>query len=95
MSCSAAPAVITKMGGRRVTAKVRIPIHSGELGKFGYSTHIAQKTRRNALRKAVGAYGPLSVFRKLNAVGTLTKRTSKQSSHKFIKDRNWIRKNYM
>jgi Family of unknown function (DUF5771) len=69
--------------------------HPGALSSVGYSV-VAKPTRRHsALRKAVRKFGPLSTFRKLQAVGTYTKRTSKGRSKKFMADRNWVRKTYM
>jgi len=69
--------------------------HPGALSSVGYSV-VAKPTRRHsALRKAVNKFGPLSTFRKLQAVGTFTRRTSKGRSKKFMADRNWIKKKYM
>ena len=69
--------------------------HPGALSSVGYSV-VAKPTRRHAsLRKAVNKFGPLSTFRKLQAVGTFTRRTSKGRSKKFIADRNWVKKKYM
>ena len=70
-------------------------LKEGKLTKFGYSAKKATSTRRRALRKAVRSYGALSTFRKLQAVGTFTKRTSKSKSRKFIADRNWVKKSFM
>ena len=69
--------------------------HPGALSSVGYSVVSKPTRRKSALRKAVRKFGPLSTFRKLQAVGTYTKRTSKGRSKKFIADRNWVRKTYM
>lgn len=83
-------------GGRRRTSKNLIgPLKEGALSKFGYHANKSKISRHKSLRKAVRRYGPLSTFRKLQAVGTLTKRTEKSKSKKFIADRNWVRKTYM
>jgi hypothetical protein len=71
------------------------PLKEGELGKVGYSEMKSKTSRHRSLRKAVKKYGALSTFRKLNAVGTYTKRTSKGKSKRFITDRNWVKKTYM
>ena len=69
--------------------------HPGALSSVGYSVVSKPTRRHSALRKAVRKFGPLSTFRKLQAVGTYTKRTSKGRSKKFMADRNWVRKTYM
>lgn len=69
------------------------PLHKGTLSSFGYS-QVANKTlteRHQALRKAVKHLGWLPVFRKLNAVYVLNKRTNKLLSDIFWKDRNWVK----
>ena len=68
--------------------------HPGALSSVGYSVVSKPTRRHSALRKAVRKFGPLSTFRKLQAVGTYTKRTSKGRSKKFMADRNWVKKKY-
>lgn len=70
------------------------PLRKGALLKYGYSYRLANSTRRAALKKAVNAYGPLSVYRKLNAVAKLSVRTAPDASFIFSKDRNWVRSSY-
>jgi hypothetical protein len=70
-------------------------LKKGSLTKVGYSEMSSKTSRRTALRRAVKRYGSTSTFRKLNAVGTYTKRTSKGKSKRFIADRNWVKKTYM
>ena len=83
-------------GGRRRTRKNLIgPLKEGQLSKLGYHINRSKTARHKSLRHAVKRYGALSTFRKLQAVGTLTKRTKKSNSRKFIADRNWVRKTYM
>ncbi len=43
-----------------------------------------------ALSKAITAYGPLSVYRMLNAVYVYTKRTSPAVSALYKADRDWV-----
>lgn len=68
-------------------------LREGELSKFGYSdvVHTPVAKRRGALRKAVAEFGPLSVWRKLNAVHVYTRRLSPTSSRVFKEDMNWIK----
>jgi hypothetical protein len=72
------------------------PLRKGELAKFGYSDvqHRGVTVRRAALAKAVAEYGPLSVWRKLNAVYVYTRRISPASSRIFKEDMDWIRSTY-
>jgi hypothetical protein len=70
------------------------PLRKGELKKYGYVYRLPSEKRHNALRKAVGAYGPLSVYRKLNAVAKLAVRTAPDASAAFKADRNWVQKTY-
>ena len=68
------------------------PLRHGLLAKFGYShvKTLSQSQRHAALQKAVKAYGPLSVFRKLNAIFVYSKKTAPASSKIFKADRDWI-----
>jgi hypothetical protein len=70
------------------------PLKKGELAKHGYSYKLPESVRHLALEKAVKEYGPLSTYRKLNAVSKLTVRTSPTASFIFAGDRNWIRSKY-
>ncbi len=69
------------------------PLRKGELTQFGYEhvLKLSEKDRHAALTKAVEAYGPLSVWRKLNAVAVYTRRISPASSQIFKADMDWIR----
>ena len=69
-------------------------VHPGALSSVGYSVTSKPTRRHSALRKAVDKFGPLSTFRKLRAVSTFTKRTSKGRSKKFKADSNWVKKKY-
>lgn len=71
------------------------PLREGELVKHGYSSRITNMTQRHrSLRSAIKEFGPLGVYRKLNAVAKLSTRTAPKSSALFAKDRNWIRQHY-
>ena len=71
------------------------PLKEGKLAKVGYSATKSKTARHGALKKAVKRYGALSTFRKLNAVATYTKRSSKGRSRTFKADRNWVKKSFM
>ena len=70
------------------------PLRKGELQKYGYSYKLPENLRKVALKKAIQAYGPLNVYRKLNAVSKLTTQTAPQASKAFSVDRNWIKSTY-
>lgn len=67
------------------------PLRRGELLKHGYSYRKSYDERHAALRKAAKEYGPLGIYRKLNAVAKLSKRSAPDASKVFEKDRNWIK----
>ena len=67
-------------------------LKEGELKAVGYSATAKASTRHRALTKAIKLYGPLSTYRKLNAVAVYTKRTSPKVSKTFKTDRNWVGK---
>tara|TARA_Y100001970_G_scaffold225915_1_gene279149 strand:- start:791 stop:1933 length:1143 start_codon:yes stop_codon:yes gene_type:complete len=68
------------------------PLKKDVLKKYGYSTKIKQKDRRNALRYAVIEHPPLRIFRRMNAIRILTKRTNPTVSATLLKDMKWFRK---
>jgi hypothetical protein len=70
------------------------PLRKGDLKKHGYSFRSNSPSRHAALRKAVGEYGALDVFRKLGAVRTLVKRTLPAASHVYEKDEKWVRRSF-
>lgn len=69
-------------------------LKKGLLSKYGYSSHKNVTERRTALKKAVNAYGALSVLRKLNAVSVYTRRTSPVVSAIFKDDMKWVRASF-
>lgn len=69
-------------------------LRKGELIKYGYQYRLSDSLRQAALRKAIKRYGPLSVYRKLDAVAKLSLRTAPDASKIFAMDRNWIRENF-
>lgn len=70
------------------------PLRKGELAKFGYSTRIERKKRHSALMRAIGKYGALSVFRKLDAVAKLSANTEPDISKIFSDDRDWVHRKF-
>lgn len=70
------------------------PLHKGDLKKYGYSYKATDEKRRNALVKAVNAYGALTTYHKLDAIAKLTEHQHPQLSHVFSRDRNWVRSEY-
>lgn len=70
------------------------PLRKGELKKHGYVYREKEPVRRAALKKAVAEFGALGVYRKLNAVAKLAKRTAPNASRIFKSDRNWVHKTF-
>ena len=71
-------------------------LRKGELVKHGY-THVvdlAVSDRHDALHRAIGEYGSLGVWRKLNAVSIYSRRTNPKASAIFKADSDWIRTTY-
>lgn len=75
--------------------------HGPGIGKLeegtmmGYTPSGSKTARHKSIRKAVKKHGALSTFRKLNALSTYTKRTSKTRSRTAKADRNWVKKTFM
>lgn len=65
-------------------------LKKGGLGQYGYP-----EGGRKALDRAVSSESALTIFRRLQALGTLMKRTSPAKSAKFLRNRNWVRSKYM
>jgi len=70
------------------------PLHKGDLKKYGYSYKKVGEERRNALQKAIKAYGPLTTYHKLNAVTKLSENKYPAISKIFAEDRNWVHMTY-
>lgn len=70
-------------------------LKKGTLTQHGYSSSSETSTRHRSLGRAVKHYGALSVSKKLNAVATLTKRTSPEKSAVFKADRKWVAGKYL
>jgi hypothetical protein len=69
-------------------------LRKGELIKYGYQYRLSDALRQKALKKAIKRYGPLSVYRKLDAVAKLSSRTAPDASGIFSRDRNWVKNNF-
>lgn len=75
--------------------------HGPGIGKLeegtlmGYKPSLSKTSRHKTIRKAVKRHGALSTFRKLNALSTYTKRTSKQKSKTAKSDRDWVKKTFL
>ena len=76
------------------TSIVETPLKKGELTKFGYHTRYPKSVRRDALRRAASAYGPLSLYHKLDAVAKLSIRQAPAAASVFARDRDWVRRTY-
>jgi len=91
------------IGGRRRTRRTAWQRRTGMKGigalkkgaLMGYSAESKMRTRHATLRKVVHKVGPLSTFRKLNAVATYSKKRAPKASKTFRRDRNWVRKTFL
>lgn len=76
--------------------KVIGPLKGGMLTRYGYHPVEAMTNRHKALSKGiVKGEKPLSVFRRLMAIGTLTKRTLPRASRIYKADAKWISRKYL
>uniref|UniRef100_A0A6C0B1T8 Uncharacterized protein n=1 Tax=viral metagenome TaxID=1070528 RepID=A0A6C0B1T8_9ZZZZ len=85
-------------GGRRHTRRYWKTHGIGELKKgelHGYHAKSSKTSRRKSLRKTVRSVGPLSTFRKLNALAVYTKNSAPGKSKIIKADRNWVKKTFM
>lgn len=94
-SMHVAPSCVKNTGkpGKGVPKSIG-PLRKGELAKHGYSFRAGERARRQALRQAVDDFGALGVFRKLDAVAKLTKRTVPEAAAIYKRDRNWIENSF-
>lgn len=90
-----APVCIKDRGAKGKGSPVIGPLEKGTLAKFGYHAKSNMEHRHYALGKAVQRLGPLPVFRKLNSVYVLNKRTNPKISLLFKRDRDWVKQMYM
>jgi len=67
-------------------------LRKGTLSQFGYEASKSKLARHRALMKAArGGESPLSIFRKLNALMILTKRTNPKLSQLYKEDRDYVK----
>jgi len=65
-------------------------LHKGALSRYGYGTSKSSRSRHIALNAAVKHDGALTVYRRLNALSTYTKRTSPTTSKIARQDRAFV-----
>jgi hypothetical protein len=70
------------------------PLRKGELKKHGYIYVKHREERHSALRKAIKEFGPLGVYRKLDAITKLSKYSVPDASRVFKDDREWVKRHY-
>jgi hypothetical protein len=80
----------TKRREKRKSRKLFV-LKKGHLTKYGYHADLSESVRHEALKKALGEYTPLSLFRKLNAVYVLNKNRDKKRAAIFKADANWVK----
>jgi len=68
-------------------------VKRGLLKKHGYSTHLPEEQRHEALRKADRDYGSVRLWKMLNAQVVYRKRLPDGVLSTFRQDRDWVMKN--
>jgi len=71
------------------------PLRSGDLIKYGYQYRLPTEKRIEALKEAIQEYGPLSTYRKLDAVAKLGLKKMPKAAQVFAADRDWVHKHYI
>jgi hypothetical protein len=65
-------------------------LKKGALSRYGYGTSKSARSRHIALNAAAKHDGPLTVYRRLNALAVYTKRTSPTTAKVALADRAYI-----
>lgn len=76
--------------GKQVIGKLR----KGMLTMFGYRPKFSLDRRRQALMRAIRKTPLGTLIKRLTAVSTLTKRTIPKVSRVYMRNRNWVKKQY-
>ena len=71
------------------------PLKKGDLKDVGYDNSDLAEKRHTALIKAVSLYGPLSTYRKLNAIAVLNKNVAPSRANTYRTDRDWVKKMFL
>jgi hypothetical protein len=89
-----APACIKSPLGRSVKGeKLIVLMEKDVLKKYGYDdiVHLTKNERHRALRKAIRANKPLSIYRRIIAISTLNKNTNPKLYKILREDAEWIK----
>lgn len=86
------PVPIPDVGAAGKGPKLIGRLKKGMLTQYGYHPVEAKTNRYKSLSKAISkGEEPLAVFRRLQAIGTLTKRTLPRASRIYRADAKWVR----
>lgn len=89
------PVPIPDVGAAGLGPKVIGHLKRGMLTQYGYHPVEAMTNRHKALSKGISrGEKPLAVFRRLQAISTLSKRTAPRASRIYKKDAMWVRTKY-
>lgn len=90
------PVPIPDVGAAGKGPKLIGTLKKGMLTQYGYHPVEAKTNRHKSLSRAIskGKEAPLAVFRRLQAIGTLTKRTLPRASRIYKADAKWIRSKF-
>src|SRR3990167_6660134 len=70
-------------------------LKEGSLREYGYETGLSLAQRHAALKRAVLAYSPGTVVKKLNAVAVLNKNTNPSLARIFNADKTWVEETFL
>jgi Family of unknown function (DUF5771) len=89
------PVPIPDVGAAGKGPKVIGPLKKGMLTQYGYHPVEAMSNRHKSLAQAISkGEKPLAVFRRLQAISILTKRTVPRASRIYKQDAGWVRRSY-
>jgi hypothetical protein len=83
--------VVKKTSTRQIKTRRLFVLKKGLLTKHGYHADLAEPARHEALKRALGEFTPVSLYRKLNAVYVLNKNRDKKRAQIFRRDANWVK----
>jgi hypothetical protein len=79
---------------RNTTVKNTGELRKGDLIKYGYQYRLSDLLREKALRRAINALKPDTVYYKLKKVANISAGHAPDAHKIFVRDRNWVRNNF-
>ena len=79
---------------RNTTMKNTGELRKGDLIKYGYQYRLSDLLREKALRRAINASEPSTVYHKLKKVAEISAGHAPDAHKIFARDRNWVRNTF-